>query len=182
MDTYMTYGFHIDELSRKVSGILMYLNRIKDYFDNETRALIVQSLVLSVINYCIKIWGKTSNMYLEKAQKLQNFAARVAVVGVKKFDHITPTLQQLRWIKVKEKCSYEICVFVFKILQKEYPSWLYSFPSIHNYRDISTRQNDDLYVCNYRTDLSSRSLIIRRPSLWNQLPKDVKLGLVRKLL
>lgn len=49
-----------------------------------TRIMIIQSLVLSVINYCIKIWGATNDLYLNKAQKLVNFAARVAVVGVKK--------------------------------------------------------------------------------------------------
>ena len=174
MDRYMTYGSHIDELSRKASGILMYLNRIKDYFDNETRALIVQSLVLSIINYCIKIWGKTSNFYLEKAQKLQNFAARVAVVGVKKHDHITPTLQRLKWMKIIDKCSYEVCIFVFRILQKEYPSWLYSFPNVYNYRDTSTRQDGDLYIDNYRTDLGSRTMMIRGPSLWNKLPRNIR--------
>lgn len=174
MDKHMTYSVHIDEISRKVSGILVYLNRIKDHFEKCTRILIIQSLVLSVINYCIKIWGATSDLYLNKAQKLVNFAARVAVEGVRKHDHISPTLQQLKWLKIKDKYIYEICMFVFKVLKRECPSWLYDFPKVGSSRNASTRQNNNLQVNRYRTDLGSRSMMIRCPSLWNELPQYVK--------
>ena len=174
MDKHMTYSVHIDEISRKVSGILMYLSRIKDNFEDSTRIMIIQSLVLSVINYCIKLWGAANDLYLNKAQKLVNFAARVAVVGVKKYDHISPTLQQLQWLKIKDKYAYEVCMFVYKVLKREYPSWLYNFPSVGSYRETSTRQNNNLQVTRYRTDLGSRSMLIRSPSQWNSLPQDVK--------
>ena len=174
MDRFMSFSPHIDAISRKVSGILMYLNKIKDYFDDETRVLVVQSLVSSVINYCIKIWGTTSSMYIEKVQKLQNFAARVAVQGVRKYDHITPTLEKLKWIRIKERYSYEVCLFIFKILRKQYPSWLYCFPKVGNNRNASTRQNEDLFVRKYRTYLGSRSMTVKGPSCWNTLPQDVK--------
>ena len=124
---------------------------------------------------CVVVYvGVTSSMYLEKAQKLQNFAARVAVVGIGKYDHITPTFQQLQWIKIKDKCVYDVCIFVFNVLKKEYPSWLYTFPTVGYYRDASTRQNEDLYIGNYRTDLSSRSMIIRGPFCYNKLPSELK--------
>ena len=174
MDKHMTYSIHIDEISRKVSGILMYLSRIKDNFEDSTRIMIIQSLVLSVINYGIKLWGATSDLYLNKAQKLVNFAARVAVVGVRKYDHISPTLQQLQWLKIKDKYTYEVCLFVFKVLKKEYPSWLYEFPNVGSVRDASTRQNDNLQVIKSRTELGSRSMQIKSPSNWNRLPKVVK--------
>ena len=171
MDKYMTFNVHIDELSKKVSGILIYLNRMKNYFDNKTRVQIVESLVLSVINYCIKIWGGTNNTQLERVQKLQNFAARVAVIGIGKYDHITPTLKQLKWVRIKENYIYEVCVFVFKVLKGEYHNWLYSFPSVGHLRSASTRQNNELYINNFRTDLGSRSMEIRGPSCWNKLPQ-----------
>ena len=65
-------------------------------------------------------------------------------------------------------------MFVFKIIQKEYPCWLYSFPNVSNYRDTSTRQDGDLYIGNYRTDLGARKMMIRGPSIWNKLPRDVR--------
>ena len=152
----------------------MYISRIKDYFDEETRMIIVQSLVLSVINYCIKIWGTSSNVYIEKIKKIQNFAARMAVQGVRKFDHITPTLQRLKWMRIKEKYTYEICLFTFKVLNDKFQNWLYHFPTVGNYRETLTKQNGNLFINHFRTDLGSRSMLTRVPSYWNALPQNIK--------
>ena len=174
IDRFMTFSSHVDELCKKVSGILIYLSKMKDSFDDETRVQVVQSLALSIINYCIKIWGSTNISVIEKAQKLQNFAARVAVVGVGKYDHITPTLKRLEWLKIKDKYNYEICVCMYKILNKEYPTWLYEFPTVRSVRDTSTRQDNNLYVNTYRTDYGARAMKIIGPLLWNQLPSNIK--------
>ena len=50
-DRYMTFESHIDEVHKKVMGTLIYLNRLKDSFEPETRLIVVQSLALSLINY-----------------------------------------------------------------------------------------------------------------------------------
>ena len=74
-DRYMSFDSHIDHVYKKVMGVLIYLNRIKDLFEPQTRIIVVQSLALSLINYCFVVWGSTSNVHLDKIQKLQNFAA-----------------------------------------------------------------------------------------------------------
>ena len=83
MDQYLSYDVHINEITKKITGTLFYLNRISDRFDLETRTMLVQSLVISNLNYCLRIWGMTTKTQIEKAQKLQNFAARVAFGGVR---------------------------------------------------------------------------------------------------
>ena len=40
-DQHMKFDFHIDEMSKKVTGTLIYLNRIKDTFETATRIIIV---------------------------------------------------------------------------------------------------------------------------------------------
>ncbi len=112
LDCHLTFDVHIHELSKKVMGTLMYLNRIKDKFEKTTRILVVQSLVLSLMNYCLKIWGTTNATLLHNVQKLQNFAARVAVGGVGKYEHVTPVITQLKWLKMKEKLFYDIDIAV----------------------------------------------------------------------
>ncbi len=48
----------------------------------------MQSLALSILNYCNTIWGITNTTLLNKAQKLQNFAFKI-INGKKKIEHIT---------------------------------------------------------------------------------------------
>ena len=46
MDRYMVFDVHVNELIKKVNGILMYINRIGDLCDKQqTRIIIVESLV-----------------------------------------------------------------------------------------------------------------------------------------
>ena len=103
MDSYMTFDFHIDALHKKVNGTLQYLNRIYDRFDNECRVMVVQALVISVLNYCLRVWGSTNKTQMERVKKLHNFAARVAVGGAHKHDHVTPMFEMLKWLRMDKK-------------------------------------------------------------------------------
>ena len=109
-DQYLLYDVHITEMTKKITGILYFLNRIRDRFDTNTRIMIVQALALSILNYCLRVWGMTTKQQLEKAQKLQNFAARVAVGGVQKYDHVSPVLESLGWLKIDRKFLW---IYVF---------------------------------------------------------------------
>ncbi len=71
----------------------MYIDRMSGSLDKQTRVIVVQTLVLSLIEYCITIWGATNVTVISIVQKLQNFATRVAVGGVKKYDHIISNFQ-----------------------------------------------------------------------------------------
>ncbi len=57
LDSYMTFDAHISKTNHKVMGTLMYTNRVKHYFDEPTRVLIILSLVMSILNYCNTVWG-----------------------------------------------------------------------------------------------------------------------------
>ncbi len=89
-DTYMTFETHINEISKKVTGTLMYINRVKYCFDKSTRILVVQSLVLNLLSYCNTVWGTTNIILIDAVQKLQNFAIKVVDGRAKNYDHVTP--------------------------------------------------------------------------------------------
>ncbi len=73
--------------------MLIYINYISFYLDKKSSVIVVQSLVLSHIIYCLSIWGATTSSVINKVQKLQNFVASVAVGGIKKFDHVSPAIE-----------------------------------------------------------------------------------------
>ncbi len=124
IDRFMLFDVHMNELNKKAIGILMYISRIGDSLDKQTRVITVQTLVLSLIKYCIRIWGTASDTVIANVQKVQNFAARVAVGEVKKYDHISPFLRELKWLKIKQKHVFQVGVNIFKALLGFYPDWL----------------------------------------------------------
>ncbi len=70
MDCNMSFDTHINELCKKATGTLLFLNRVKDKFEPDTRKMVVQALVLSVINYCLPVYATTNNTLLHRVQKL----------------------------------------------------------------------------------------------------------------
>ncbi len=80
----MLFDTHISEMSKKLYGTVMYINRIKDNLNKNTRIAVIQSLVLSVISYGIKVWGTTNVTQKQRVQKLQN--SKVASGGATRPD------------------------------------------------------------------------------------------------
>ena len=172
-DRYMLFDVHIAELSKKITGILMFINRVSENFDKTTRKTVVQSLVLSVINYCISIWGSTTKTLLHTVQKLQNFAAKVAVGGARKCDHVTPIMKELKWLNVEDKYFLEKCSIVYRAVNELYPDWYLKFSTVGENTVSTTRQENNLYIQRSRTESGARATTVCGPKLWNLLPHDV---------
>lgn len=173
-DRHMTFNTHIHQLNKKVIGVLMFINRIKDIFDKDTRVIVIQTLVLSLINYGLKIWGNTSDTLMQRVQRLQNFAAKVAAGGYKRRDRATPVLRELQWLKMKDKVQFNQCVMVYKVIHKYYPEWLLNFPYVTRTNELVTRQNQDLFIPRVRTDNGARAPSVSGPRAWNKLPLEIK--------
>ena len=176
MDSGMTFKFHIDELQRKVNGTLIYLNRVWERFEPECRIMVVQSLVLSILNYCLSVWGSTTKTQMSRVKRLQNFAARVAIGGVRKQEHVTPLFDRLGWLRMDAKFIFDICLLVFKINNRTLPEWLFLLPTVNRMRTdtINTRHQNSLYVPRTSTDIGARDLTVLGPRLWNVLPVGIR--------
>ena len=124
MDCCMTFNIHINELHNKLMGTLLFLNRITNRFDQDCRVMVVQSLILSILNYALKVLGSANKTNIKRVQRLQNFAGKVAVGGARRRDHASPIIEKLNWLRMDKKYIYEICIFIFKIKVHEVPEWL----------------------------------------------------------
>ena len=173
-DRFMTFEHHIDETYKKTMGTLMYLNRIKCKLTQEMRGTVVQSLALSHINYCNKIWGTAGITQLERMQKLQNFAAKIVVGNARKYDHATPLINNLKWLKIKQKLLYDVGIFVYKYLIGRLPEWILTLTMVGNVNPFQTRQQHNLLVPRTATLTGERDMAVRAPKLWNQIPQDIK--------
>ena len=176
MDCSLTFNVHIDELQKKVTGTLLYLNRVCDRFEFDCRVMVIQSLVLSVLNYCLRVWGSTNKTQMGRVKKLQNFAAKVAVGGAKKYDHVTPIFEKLNWLPMELKYFYSICLLVFKIRNKLLPEWVFSMPTVRQARGeiVNTRNQDSLFIPRTFTDNGARGLSVTGPVSWNRLPDGIR--------
>ena len=123
LDSSLTYDKHIVDTVSKCITELCQINRVKHIFDKHTLTLIINALVFSKMYYCSSVWSSTSKKNISKLQSVQNFAACV-ITGIRKYDHVTPILQQLAWLPVECMLKLRDAVMTFKCMKGLAPPYL----------------------------------------------------------
>jgi len=94
-------------------------------------------------------------------------------------DHVTPALQELRWLPVAETIRYKLCLLVYKSLLVHTPDYISDL--LTPVDDIPTRAAlrasscGDLVVPRTRRRIGDRTFCVAAPRTRNRLPTDLKL-------
>ena len=174
LDQFLSFDDHIRGMCSKANGILYFLNRNKEYLNKESRKVVVESLINSIFNYCSTVWSVCGKTSLSKLQKIQNFAAKVATGKGRKYDHATPLINELGWLKLEDKVVYDLCIYVFNIINEETPNWVTDFRKVSDHINRQTRQSNDLLVPRKRTKIADRANSVRGAKQWNELPAEIR--------
>ena len=98
-DNRMTLQKHITNVCRSVNIHIRKINSIRRYFSDTAVRTLVQSIVITRLDYCI---GLPMNR-LQRLQLVQNSAARV-ISQTKRDTSITPILNELHWLPINKRC------------------------------------------------------------------------------
>ena len=121
---------------------------------------------------------------VEKLRLVQNFAA-IIITGSRKFDHISPILQELGWMTVHKRLIYRDTLLkylkkfkvsqIYKCLKDLSPRHLGKLfkqrASVHQY---PTRQTHDLIIPKCQTSTGQKTFHYRAVKLWNNLDDKIK--------
>ena len=107
---YSTWGFgwtlsfdtFIREKCKKAMYTLHRIRSFRSHFSRKCLLQIVQSLVISQLDYCSSLLYGLPNITLDNLQRVQNFAAKL---NKSTFDRSTDCLRQLHWLPVKSIVS-----------------------------------------------------------------------------
>ena len=69
MDRYLSFENHVEKIYTKANGVLYFLHKNKDHFDNDCRKIVVESLVNSIVSYSSTIWNGSSWTNMKKKFK-----------------------------------------------------------------------------------------------------------------
>jgi len=84
---------------------------------------LVVSLVLSRPDYGNATLAGLPDNQLDRLQSVMNAAARL-VCSARKYEHITPLLRDLHWLRVPARTEFKLSVLVFRYLYGTAPSYL----------------------------------------------------------
>ena len=104
---------HVNRLSSTIYRCIKGITRIRHFLDVNTTKTLIQSLVLSKLDYCNSILLGAPKYNLDKLQCLQNVTCRI-VLKLHKYEHITDHLMSLHWLRVNKRITYKSAVLVYK--------------------------------------------------------------------
>ena len=110
LDSHLTLSFvpNVNNTCRAPSRSFHSVGRIRKYLSQADTERIVHAFILSKLDYCDSALYGIPSSGIEKLQRLQNTAARLSVCK-RKTDHITPVLQKLHWLPVKDRITLSYC-------------------------------------------------------------------------
>ena len=123
MDRHLSFESHIDSVRRKCTGILIALSHTKHTIPKQFLPTIVQGLVLSIVRYCVSIYGSCNQTQALRIQKIINFGARV-VSGRRKTDHVSDVIRDLRWLNAQQLIQYHSLCAVMRAVRSDSPQYL----------------------------------------------------------
>ena len=107
--------WQMNSVSKSCHFHIRDIRRIRHLLPLSAATALANSLVSSKLDYCISLYSGISQTNLNKLQRIQNSLARV-ITNTSKYQHITPTLEKLHWLPIKQRIDYKLCLLTYKTL------------------------------------------------------------------
>ena len=176
LDQCLTWEAHISAVVRKTNAILLSLYKIRHYFSPDILKVLVHAHVFPHLLYCMSVWGGAPQCRLSRIQRCLNFAARL-ITGVKRSDHITPSLESLGWSRMDDMIRRRDCIHVFRALNE--PGCPLALKALFVKRSQATDRATraaaagELHLDRCRLSATQRMFSYRAAVAWNKLPRNV---------
>ena len=182
-DRHLSFEPHVDELVSRCNGLLIGLHHAKHRLPSDVMPTVINGLVLSIVRYCLPVYGSAPKQAMHRIQKVLNFCARV-ISGRRKYDHISDVLSQLGWLSAHNLCLYRCLCLLRQALATGEPATIaQSLTTTSQVHDRSTRASErqQFRPPAIRTETGRRQFMYRAVAAYNALPKPVREGSKRQL-
>ncbi|KAK3556297.1 hypothetical protein QTP70_007037 [Hemibagrus guttatus] len=123
MDNQLSFSSHVTNVTRSCWFLLYNIRRIRPFLSTQATQVLVQSLVISRLDYCNSLLAGLPLNAIRPLQMIQNAAARL-VFNLPKFAHTTPLLRSLHWLPVAARIRFKTLMLAYKAKNGPAPSYL----------------------------------------------------------
>ena len=174
LDSQMSMSNQITSMCKSVRYQLRNIGFIRKYLTRSATEKLVHSLISSRLDFGNGLLYNIPNSQIAKLQKLQNAAARIVSLSSKR-SHITPILQNLHWLPVKDRIVFKILLLVYHIVNETAPE--YNKSLLRQYQTTRTLRSSNsglLHIPLSKKSWGERAFAHAGPALWNSLPQELK--------
>jgi len=176
-DPSFSFTNHFEHVINKVCSTTAWIFKIKRLINCSLFKSILHAFIISVIDYCLPIWGNMHDKYLDKLQSKINQLiiafyqpSLLRKHGLNKQIIVNSLLDSVGILTVKERYKYHILDFTFKALK--YSSSVREIREFFVFSKSSRRQL--LQTITHDSRSFEKSIVFQGIKLWNALPVDLR--------
>ena len=177
VDSNLSWNKHVEELCCKLGARVRVPYRLSKILPVECLKSLYFSMVQSVIDYGLTVWGHTSKQNILKVQRFQNRAARICTTCYDFNISSSSLIKSLGWLTVTKRRDYLTLVLMYKCISSTAPDYLCDlFTYTNDIHDRNTRSADNmnLYVPKASSSSYSKSFSVFGAKLWNSIPCNTR--------
>ena len=167
MESSLTFEKHTMELKRKCFRTIRNIRKIKFLLTSDQVRVVVNSLVVSCIDYCNGLFIGASEKILRQLQLIQNSAAKV-ITGKYKHDHMEDDLEKLHWLNIRKRVVFKIGLLAYKSINGLAPQYLQDMFRYSHHGHVLK-----LIVPYSSSKYGNKCFSIIGPKIFNKLPLHV---------
>ena len=177
-DSKVSFAPHVAKTVASCFSVLRQIRSVRNSLTVRLRTTLVQSLVLSRLDYCLSILSGLPACLLRQMQCVLHASVRT-IFGSSRFASTTPLLRELRWLPIQGRIALRLAVITHQCLYGSAPRYLSK-----DLRPISRAPNRarlrssatlNLVVpFARRSTFGERSFPVSAARTWNSLPIDVQ--------
>ena len=173
----MSMHKHVTQLVCSCYGVLRQLRSIRRSLPRTALTTLVSSFIVSKVDYCNVVLAGLPQRELDCVQSVVNASARLSA-DARKYDHVTPLLMDLHWLRVPERVKFKLCVLMHRCLTGAAPRYLTELAvpvaSTARRRLRSVSSADLVVPPTRRSTIGDRPFAVAGPRAWNSLPSDIR--------
>ncbi|XP_067668413.1 uncharacterized protein [Haliotis asinina] len=123
LDSNRSMDKQINRLVKTCHYYLKNTGSIHKVLTKDATATLVQTLILSRLDYCNSLLFGISSSKLHRPLKIQNKAARVITLTSPRC-HMSPILNSLHWLRIRERIDFKILCLTYQSFYNSGPSYL----------------------------------------------------------
>ena len=114
---------HITQLKSKLSSRLAALSCIKYSASFAVKKNVAEGIFISILTYCISLFGGTESSCLKELQILQNKAAQIVCRAPPRSNRVL-LFEKVKWLTLNQLVAYQTLVNVYKIRKNSEAEYL----------------------------------------------------------
>ena len=176
LDEKLSMEMQVQSVVKSANFHIRRISKIRAFLDESTCANVINATITSRLDYHNGLLAGIHEKHVKSQQLVQNNAARL-LTGIRKHEHIRPTLQHLHWLPVSHRITFKVLTTIHKALHDENsPEYLCDMFTLYT-PTRSLRSSADpwkLTVPRYKRYYGGRSLQVYGANSWNTLPMDLR--------